>query len=158
MALPYERGNLSLAMLLGRASPTLGVKGYGVVLAAALAIALVAALSGRTSSIAAAARRAFADPWFAASAGIVFTFATSPLVWPHYHVMLLIPIAWLLTRGGPCGACKWAAVVCYVILSRAFTEPLVSMQMFELLQAATLLSWVAVLPGLFARAHEAQHS
>jgi hypothetical protein len=152
MALPYERGNLSVAMLLGRASPALGVKGGALVLAAALAIAIMAVLSGRTTSIATAARRAFADPGFAASVGIVFTFATSPLVWPHYHLLLLVPIAWLVARRESCRACVWCAVGCYLVLSRGFTEPLVSMRMFDLLQAATLISWVALLPGLLAHA------
>ena len=158
MALPYERGNLSLAMLLGGASSMLGAKGYGIVLALALAIALAVALSGggRTKALGAAARRAFSDPWFAASVGILFTFATSPLVWPHYHMLLLVPIAWLLTRKSSCRVCAWGAALCFIVLSRAVTDPLVWMRMFELLQALTLLSWAALLPGVFAFAREAR--
>jgi len=158
MALPYERGNLSLAMLLGRASPALGSKGYGIALAAALALALVAAMAmgRRATGWGACARRAFSDPWFAASLGILFTFATSPLVWPHYHMMLLVPIAWLLTRAGSCRICAWGAALCFIVLSRAVIDPLVWMRMFELLQALTLLSWAALLPGVFVYAREAR--
>jgi hypothetical protein len=160
MALPYERGNLSLAMLLGRGSATLGSKGYGIVLAFALALALGVALSdgGRTKALGAAARRAFSDPWFAASVGILFTFATSPLVWPHYHMMLLVPIAWLLMRAGSCRACAWGAALCFIVLSRAVIDPLVWMRMFDLLQALTLLSWVALLPGVVVYAREARYA
>jgi hypothetical protein len=104
----------------------------------------------------AAARHAFSDPWFAASVGILFTFATSPLVWPHYHMMLLVPIAWLVTRAKPCLACAWGAAACYVVLSRLAIDPLVSMRMFDLLQALTLLSWVALLPGVLGYAREAR--
>ena len=155
MALPYERGNLSIAMLLGRDSLLLDSKGYGIVLAGFLALALVMALSvgGRAK---AGARRAFSDPWFAASVGILFTFATSPLVWPHYHMLLLVPIAWLLTQAGSCRICAWGAAACYIVLSRVVIDPLVSMRMFDLLQALTLLSWVVLLPGLLRYAREAR--
>jgi hypothetical protein len=158
MAFPYERGNLSLAMLLGGTPAPLGSTGCGIVLAFALAIALAVALSGggRTKAVGAAARRAFSDPWFAASVGILFTFATSPLVWPHYHMMLLVPIAWLLTRAGSCRACAWGAALCFIVLSRAVIDPLVWMRLFELLQALTLLSWAALLPGVFLYAREAR--
>ena len=157
MALPYEHGNLSIAMLLARASPLLGSKGYGLVLAGFLALALMMALSvGGRASLGGAARRAFSDPWFAASVGILFTFATSPLVWPHYHMLLLIPIAWLLTRAGSCRACAWGAAACYLLLSRVVIDPLVSMGMFELLQALTLLSWLALLPGVLSYARAAR--
>ena len=155
MVLPYEKGNLSLAMLVGRVSP-LGPWGCGLLLAAVLsaALGLAFAKGGRANTFA-SARRAFADPWFAASVGIVFTFATSPLVWPHYHVMLLLPIVWLLRPGRPCRACFWGAVVCYFVLSRAVTDPLVSFEMLGLLQLLSLLSWTALLPGILVHARDA---
>jgi len=157
VALPYERGNLSIAMLLARASPLLGSKGYGLLLAGFLALAIVMALSvGGRAKAGGAARRAFSDPGFAASVGILFTFATSPLVWPHYHMLLLVPIAWLLTRAGSCRVCAWGAAACYLVLSRVVIDPLVSMGMFELLQALTLLSWLALLPGVLGYAREAR--
>lgn len=32
--------------------------------------------------------------------GVLFTFATSQLVWPHYHLFALIPIFWLVRTDG----------------------------------------------------------
>ncbi|HUQ27387.1 MAG TPA: glycosyltransferase 87 family protein [Usitatibacter sp.] len=155
MSLPFERGNLSLALVVSRLSPALGSVGWGLVLAGVLVLSVVLALSAngrRGDRLGAAARDAFGDPWFAVSVGILLTFAASPLVWPHYHVLLLIPIAWLIRLHGRCRACAWGAVACYVVLSRAVTDPLVSMQMFGLLQMLSLLSWVALVPGVMAHA------
>ena len=155
MMLPFERGNLSLALVASRLSPAFGPVGWGLALVAIVAVAIVLALSDRGRRgdlLLPAARRAFADPWFAASVGIVLTFAASPLVWPHYHVLALIPIAWLLWPERPCIACTWGAGACYVVLSRAVIDPLVALQAFNALQALTLLSWLALLPGLIAHA------
>ena len=155
MMLPFERGNLALALVASRLSPAFGPVGWGLVLVAVVALALVLAFTDRGQRgdlLAPAARRAFADPWFAASVGIVLTFAASPLVWPHYHVLALIPIAWLLWPDRACAACTWGAAACYVVLSRAVIDPLVALQAFNALQLLSLLSWLALLPGLIAHA------
>jgi hypothetical protein len=155
MVLPFERGNLSVALVASRLSPIFGPVGWGLALAAVVIVAIVLALSDlgkRGDLLLPAARRAFADPWFAASAGIVLTFAASPLVWPHYHVLALIPIAWLLWPQRPCAVCVWGAAACYFVLSRAVIDPLVALQAFNALQAMTLLSWLALVPGLVAHA------
>jgi hypothetical protein len=161
MSLPFDRGNLSIALVISRLSPALGSVGWGLALAGILSMALVLALSAngqRGDRLAAAARNAFADPWFAVSVGILLTFAASPLVWPHYHVLTLIPIAWLMRGDGTCRACTWGAVACYLVHSRLVIDPLVSQQMFGLLQALSLLSWVALVPGVLARAAAAQRA
>lgn len=155
MVLPFERGNLSLALVVSRLSPVFGPLGWGLALAAALCLALVLAFTQRGrrgERLLPAARAAFANPWFAASVGIVFTFAASPLVWPHYHVLALIPIAWLLWPDRPCRRCTAGAAACYLVLSRAAIDPLVSVQAFSVLQVLSLLSWAALLPGLLAHA------
>ena len=155
MVLPFERGNLSLAFVVSRLSPVFGPFGWGLVLVTVLSLGLVLAFSAmgrRGDRLMPTARRAFADPWFAASVGIVFTFAASPLVWPHYHLLALIPIAWLLWPDFPCARCTWGAAACYLVLSRAVIDPLVSAQAFSALQALSLLSWIALLPGLLAHA------
>ncbi len=159
MSLPFERGNLSVALVVSRLSPALGSVGWGLALAGILALALVLALSAngrRADRLAAAARNAFADPWLAVSVGILLTFAASPLVWPHYHVLALIPIAWLMSADGTCRVCTWGAIACYVVLSRLVIDPLVSLQMFGLLQALSLVSWIALIPGLLVRAAQAR--
>jgi len=159
MTLPFDRGNLSIAWVLAHVSPALGPVGWGLVLVGAISIGLVMAFSAsgrRPDLLAGAARTAFADPWFAASVGILLTVAASPLVWPHYHMLLLIPVAWLARGTATCGACAWGAIACYVVLSRAVTDPLVALEAFNLLQVLSLLSWVGLLPGLFAHAVEAR--
>ena len=161
MTLPFERGNLSLALVVSRASPVFGPVGWGMALVAVIAVSIVLALTDRGRRgdlLLAAARRAFADPWFAASVGIVLTFAASPLVWPHYHMMALIPIAWLIWPERPCRACVWGAAACYLVLSRAVIDPLLALQAFNALQALTLLSWLALLPGLLAHATRSRES
>jgi hypothetical protein len=128
-------------------------------MAAALAIALVLVLSGGgrdAAGMKAAARRAFADPWFAASLGIVFTFATSPLVWPHYYVLALVPMAWLIVGESRCVACRWAAIASYAVLSRAVIDPLVAVQGYGLLQLLSVSAWLLLLPGVFAHARAAR--
>ncbi len=71
-------------------------------------------------------------------------------------MMLLVPIAWLVTRAGSCRICAWGAAACYLVMSRVVIDPLVSMRMFDLLQALTLLSWVALLPGVLGYPREAR--
>jgi hypothetical protein len=159
MVLPFNRGNLSIAWVISHLSPALGPVGWGLVLVASMATALLMAFSAsgrRGDLVAGAARKAFADPWFAVSVGIVLTYAASPLVWPHYHLFTLIPIAWLLGGTPSCRACGWGAVVCYVVLARVVTDPLVALEMFDLLQVLSLFSWTALLPGILARAVEAR--
>jgi len=121
-------------------------------------MALVLAFSDRGrdgAGTGAAARRAFADPWLAASVGIVFTFATSPLVWPHYYVLALLPMAWLLAQPG-CRSCRWGAVAAYLALSRLAIDPLVALQAYGVLQFLSVTAWLALLPGILAHAQAAR--
>src|SRR6185503_2652796 len=121
-----DRGNLSIGMALSRISPAVGSVGWGLAIAGALSIGLVLALSpsgASTQGVMAAGRRAFANPWFAATVGVAFTFATSPLVWPHYYVLALVPIAWLLYPDRRCLACTAGAIACYLALSRLVIDP-----------------------------------
>ena len=146
-------------MILSRASPALCSAAWGLVMAAALAMALLMAFSDRGRDgpgALAAARRAFANPWFAASVGIVFTFATSPLVWPHYYVLALVPMAWLLAADSSCRACRWGAVVSYLALSRLAIDPLVGLQAYGVLQFLSVTAWLALLPGILAHAQAAR--
>ena len=153
-----DRGNLSVGMALSRVSPALGSVGWGLAMAAMLAIGLALALSPRGVSaqgLLAAGRRAFADPWFAVTVGVAFTFATSPLVWPHYYVLALVPIAWLLATDRRCIACTVGAVACYVVLSRLVIDPLVAREAYDVLQAFSVAAWMMLLPGMFMFARAA---
>ncbi len=153
LALTIDQGNLSLPMLLARLSHAYGPMGFGLVLAAALAVALLLAASagGRRSELAAPTlRAAFADPWFAASLGVVFTFATSPLLWPHYLVFALVPIFWLARIDGAARMGAAGAALCYGLLSLPLISLLAAYGLYGGIQAAMVFSWVALLPGVFA--------
>ncbi len=155
LALTLGEGNLSIAMALAGSAPALNSVAWGLVLAGLLAALLAGALSSwgrRVDAIGAASRRAFSDPWFAASAGILLTFAMSPLAWPHYHVLLLVPIAWLSRTGARLRAGSWGAIACYLVLSRPLIDGLLAAQLYGLLQALTLASWLLLVPGLLAHA------
>ena len=98
-------------------------------------------------------RRVFSDPGFAASIGVIFTFATSPLVWPHYHVLALVPIFWWSRVDGRARAGPW---ICYGALSVPFFNLLFAMGWYDAIQATMLFAWVALVPGIFAYVAE-QH-
>jgi Glycosyltransferase family 87 len=159
LALTLDQGNLSLSMLLAQRSMSYGPVGYGLIIATALSVALIVAASSGGHGARRAwtrMRDAFSNPWFAASIGIVFTFATSPLVWPHYHVFALIPILWLVRFDGEADVGTWGAVICYGALSVPFIGFLIAGGYYGAVQTAMLLSWIALVPGVFAHVVE-QH-
>ena len=100
-----EEGNLSPAMLLEQRTMAFGLIQYALMISAWMALAFVLAMTSmgrRTQELVPAARRCLEDPWLALSIGVMFTFATAPLVWPHYHVFALIPmVAYFRPREQP---------------------------------------------------------
>lgn len=159
IALTLAQGNLSLGMLLAQRSMAYGPMGFGILIAGALSVALLLAASagGRRGALAMPAlRAAFSDPWFAASVGVVFTLATSPLVWPHYLMLALIPIFWLAGAGSRVDAGTVGAVACYVLLSLPLMSLMGGAGLYGAIQAGLLVSWVALVPGVFA--HAARHN
>ncbi|MGZ5040711.1 MAG: glycosyltransferase 87 family protein [Usitatibacter sp.] len=144
-------GNQSLPLALSRLSPAHGTTGYGAMVGAVLAMGFLLALYSaghRGSRLASAAAACFRDPWFAASAGVVLTFGTSPMVWPHYHVFALVPIIWMLRLDRPANAATWGAAACYAVLSTPFIALAVDNGWISALDMLTLLSWAFLLPGL----------
>ena len=159
LPLALAQGNVSLSMLWAQQSRSYGPVGYALIIASALSLALALAMSsgGRGAHLfSATLRRVFSDPWFAASIGVVFTFATSPLVWPHYHMLALVPIFWLSRIDGRAKAGAWGALICYVTLSEPFFNLLFAAGFYEAIQATMLFAWVALVPGIFAYVAE-QH-
>jgi hypothetical protein len=153
LPLTIEQGNQSIAMWLARNAEVHGAIGYGVLLGVVLAAAFAFAMTAtgrRADLLVPTARRAFSSPWFAASVGILFTFATSPLVWAHYYVLALIPIVWLFGRGGPWTAGTIGAAICYVALARMTIGALLSGGHETLLNLLTMTSWIALVPGTLA--------
>jgi len=134
-----EQGNLSPAMLLSQRSGTFGLLGYALLITAWLAFAVVLAMTEmgrRFGDLLPAARRTLADPGLAASLGVVFTLATSPLVWPFYHLFALVPmILFFRPREAPrraaCIAASYLAMTSPLLelLGRAGFGPLIPILM-----------------------------
>ncbi|HXF77772.1 MAG TPA: glycosyltransferase 87 family protein [Usitatibacter sp.] len=143
-------GNHSIVKFLAEASPRLGVLAAGGLLTALLIAAFAFALvkgAGADSP----KRRAlalFGDPQFAASCGVVMMLATSPLIWPHYHVLALVPIAWLLAgHGGRFG------IACGALACAALASPVIGLLVadhFALVRLMTLFCWVPLAAGVCA--------
>jgi len=153
VALTLEQGNLSIPMLLAQRSMAYGPMGYGLIVAAALSAALLLAASAggrRGDRVRPALRAAFADPWFAMSIGVVFTLATSPLVWPHYLLLTLVPIFWMLPGEGRVDAGLAGAAICYVALSVPLIASLGAAGRYGAIQAIMVMSWLALVPAVFA--------
>jgi hypothetical protein len=95
------------------------------------------------------ARAWLADPWVAASVPALAMFAASPLLWPHYLVFALIPIAWVAH-----GRRDWTiacAVAAFVGMSLFVSGPLVVADLKELVKPAVSYSWTLLLPAAVAR-------
>ena len=124
-----------------------GLLQYSLMLAAWLALALVLAMTsmGRKTDLPAPTlKRCFADPWLALSIGILFTFATAPLVWAYYHVFALIPIfAFFRPREKP-GMTAWVAL-CYLAMANPLLEWLGSAGLVPLIPIIMLWAWTPLL-------------
>jgi hypothetical protein len=151
-----DQGNRSLPMWLAERSMAYGAMGFSAIVAAVFTLSLVAAMTSagkRSDLLAPAARRIFSDPWLAASIGVVFTFATSPLMWPHYHVFALIPIFWLVRRGRP-DLGTGSAIATYVALSRPLMTFLLENRHIATLETVMLFAWIPLAAGIYSRVVE----
>jgi hypothetical protein len=149
-------GNHAIVKLLAEASPRLGLLASEILLTAlllaAFAFALVKGSGGDGPK-----RRAlafFGDVQFAASCGVVMMLATSPLIWPHYYVLALVPIAWLLAgRGGRFG------IACGALVCAALALPVIGLLVadhFALVRLMTILAWLPLAAALCAAALSAR--
>jgi hypothetical protein len=151
---PLVKGNTALPVMLSERAGAYGTAGYSMLLAAAFAVALAACASslGREPARVVPALRAWlADPWIAASLGALAMFVASPLLWPHYFMFALIPIAWLARPERPRDAAVACAVLSFVLFSRMALGPLVMAGMGRLAYSVMFFSWVPLLPVAFAR-------
>ena len=120
-----EQGNLSPVMLLSERSGSFGLLTYALLVTTWLAFAVILAMTSmgrRFGDLLPAARRTLADPGLAASLGVVFTLATSPLVWPFYHLFALVP---MILHFRPREAPRMAACIAFSYL--AMTSPLLEL-------------------------------
>ncbi len=147
----FESGNQSLAMWLARHARSQSPGMFGLAIGFALTVAVVVAAAGPKREPAralAGLRAAFSDPFFAASFAILLTFAVSPIVWIHYLVFALVPMLWLVRGHGRIATI--GAVVAFLAMSRPAIDFLGSAGLARLIEPVTLLSWLALVPGLLS--------
>jgi len=145
-------GNHAVVKLLAEASPRLGVMASELLLTALLLAAFSFALVKGRGEAAPRARTLglFADAQFAASCGVVLMLATSPLIWPHYHVLALVPIAWLLA-----GHAGRFGIACGALACAALASPVIALLVadhFSWVRLMTLFCWVPLAAGAIAAA------
>jgi hypothetical protein len=136
----FEEGNQSWPMLFAQLSPSRTALGYSLLISALAAVALIA--RGRAWP---------RDPWAAASVGVLFTLAASPLVWPYYHLFALIPMAWLFRAHGRWDGPSWCAVASYVALSSPLLALLLAADQLVVLRLVMFLSWLPLVPAAYRR-------
>jgi hypothetical protein len=99
---------------------------YGAGFAAVLLVSFLflgvgpARRSAGAGPIRAAVATAFGDPLVAASLGIVMTLATSPLVWGHYTMAVLVALAWTMQPAHGLRAHFWLIALATVLYARGF--------------------------------------
>jgi hypothetical protein len=136
----FEEGNQSWPMLFAQLSPSRSAYAYSLLLSALIAVALVAR-----------GRAWLRDPWAAASVGVLFTLAASPLVWPYYHLFALIPMAWLFRARGRWDGPSWCVVVSYAALSSPVLALLLAADQLAALRLIMFLSWLPLVPAAYSR-------
>jgi Glycosyltransferase family 87 len=146
----FEQGNQSLPMWLAQRSMSYSLLEWAMMVCACLALALVLAMSSmgrRGDLLVPTAVKCFSDPWFALGIGILFTFATSPLVWAYYHVFALIPLFWLFRLDGRRDLGTVCATICYVAFANPLLELLGAAGRLDIIHYVLLLSWTPLLLG-----------
>ena len=114
-----DLGNVSPAVLLTKRFGGMGPAGYALASGAALAVVIAASLAsfGREpGKLAARIRACLEDPWCMASLGVLFMFATSPLIWPHYFMLSLVPMLWSWKGGSRWDAARGLVVIGYLLM------------------------------------------
>jgi hypothetical protein len=149
-------GNHAVVKLLAEASPRLGVLVSELLLTALLVAAFSFALvKGQGGAPPRARALGLAgDAQFAASCGVVLMLATSPLIWPHYHVLALVPIAWLFA-----GHAGRFGIACAALACAALASPVIALlvgEHFAWVRLMTLFCWLPLAAGVVAAARGAR--
>ncbi len=147
----FEEGNQSWPMLLAQLAPGQDAYRFSILVCVFLAAVLAALLmrDGGGRALVPRARTVFADPWAAASLGVIFTLAAAPLVWPYYHLFALVPIAWLVRREWD--AASTCAALSYAALSSPVLAILVAAEQYAVLRVLMFLSWIPLMPAVWWR-------
>jgi hypothetical protein len=147
---PAADGNLSLVKMLSERAGSRGFAVYSAIAALLFVAALALALTARGRApqrLLPGARAVVADPWLMASAAVLATFLVSPLVWPHYWVLLVIPMLRFVAWEGRWDASTTWTVVAYVALSRAPLQVLLDVAP-PAIYSFMLFSWMPLLAAL----------
>jgi len=140
-------GNASLAKIMSEQWHGRDPYLIGLALGALLALIFAAALTAWGKDRANAAprlREALADPWIMASAGILLTFASAPLLWPHYEVLLLLPMAGIVGRTARPDGASIALALAYVLLSRPLGAAFAALGVPAATVTAFAVGWLPV--------------
>ena len=156
----FEEGNQSWPMLLAQIAPVHDAWRYGLLVSAFAIVVLAAVMlrDGRTDALVPRARAVFSDPWAAVSIGVLFTLASSPLVWPYYHLFALLPIFWLVRTHGRWDGPSWCAVATYAALSSPVLALLIAAEQLAALRLVMFLSWLPLVPAALLRLAPLAHS
>jgi hypothetical protein len=146
-------GNFSLVKMLDGLNPSgIGITGFSALVGALLVALTLVVVSRRgrdPARIGPALRPLLSDPWLAASAAILFTFAVSPLVWPHYWVLLLVPMLRLFRWHGRWDRASACIVVSYLMMS-PLLETMRGPEGMPLVFTVMLFSWMPLIPALLS--------
>jgi hypothetical protein len=151
-----DNGNQSVAMLMAEKGGAYGAYAYGLILAAALGLAILVALtqSGqRPDLLVPGATRVLRDPWLAASLGVVMTCISAPLVWPHYFLLNLLPIGWLALRGRFATACS---ALSFLTQSKPLIAALGLFHATGVISSMMAFTWAPLVPALLLHIVEAR--
>jgi hypothetical protein len=151
-----DKGNIALPVLMFERAGAYAPQTWALIFGLIFAVVLLACASGQgRGRIAPAGRAWLADPWIAASIPAIATFMASPLLWPHYLVLALIPIAWLARPGASRNWAVACAVAAFLCLSLLVLGPLIYAGMGRVAYAVMSVAWVWLLPAALTRLSQA---
>jgi hypothetical protein len=148
--LPFEAGNLSAALML---STQLELPfALAALLIGSVLVASLLGAAARHGKLVLTLKAMLADPACAVALGVLMFFAVSPLVWVHYHLLLLVP-ALALMRGGfwwapalSATSIALAAATPITLLPLMGTDPQLAQQLaYYGIMLAWPLLWLALL-------------
>ena len=149
-----DKGNIALPVFMFERTGAYGPRAWASVFGAIFAVLTFtcATAQGRAPERLGPALRAWlSDPWIAAGAAALAMFMASPLLWPHYLVFALFPIAWLAR---PRHARDWTvacAAAAFLCLSLLVLGPLIYAGAGHIAYPIMSFAWLPLLPAGLAR-------
>ena len=155
LVFPSDMGNVSTALWLSETvSVPMSIATFvlvaGVLLLAILGVGWVSVRAGiGLRGGVGLAVEAFRDPAFAATTGLILTFALMPLVWFHYYVLILFPALWLASKPDHGSVVRLAGALSVLLAAGVLQSVVGPFFGWRGLQYdAVALSWVPVWVGV----------